>query len=179
MEIAYPAALFLHILGALGLAFANGLEFMLVRGLRRGSPDQIIVWADVYRVLPALGGGSLSLILLTGLYMMVVRGAEAWMLVALAAVVLIGILGASSGIRLRNTVRAAASSPAATDMQRALRLWMFPASNRLRIALVVGLLSLMVFKPDLIGSIAAIAVAIGLGVIWCIPVITVQTEPAS
>lgn len=179
MEMAFPAALFLHILGALGLAFANGLEFMLVRGLRRSSADQIVVWADVYRVLPVLGGGSLALILVTGLYMMVVRGPQAWMLVALAAVVLIAIVGASSGIRLRNAVRAAAGSPAATGVQRALRQWIFPASNRLRIALLVGLLSLMVFKPDLVGSIAAVTGTVGLGVIWCIPVVTAQTEPSS
>ena len=93
------------------------------------------------------------------------------MLVALATVVLIAIVGASSGIRLRNTVRAAATSPAAKDVQRALRKWIFPASNRLRIALVIGLLSLMVFKPDLVGSIAAVAAAIGLGVIWSFPVL--------
>jgi hypothetical protein len=170
MDITYPTALFLHILGALGIAFANGLEFMLLRGLRRGSPEQTLVWAEVYRFLPALGGGSLGLILLTGIYMMAVRGVEPWMVVALATVVLIGVLGAWAGIPLRNAVRAAAAQPASNDLRLALHDWRFPVSNRLRIALLIGLLSLMVFKPDLVGSIVAIAVAIGLGVIWCVPV---------
>ncbi len=171
MDITHATALFFHILGALGIAFANGLEFMLVRGLRRGSPEQIRVWADVYRVLPALGGGSLGLTLLTGPYLLAVDGPQPWMVFALVTVVLIGVLGAWSGIRLRDAVRAAAAQPASTDVQRALREWRFPVSNRLRIALLVGILALMVFRPDLVGSIVAISVAIGLGVIWCIPVL--------
>jgi L-asparagine transporter-like permease len=166
----YTIALFLHILGALGIAFANGLEFMIVRGLRRGSSEQTPAWVDAYRILPALGGGSLGLILVTGLYMTAVRGAEPRTFVSLAAVVLIGALGAWSGIRLRNAVRAAAARPDSSDAQLALREWRFPVSNRLRIALLIGLLAIMVFKPDLVGSIVAIVVAIALGALWCIPV---------
>jgi L-asparagine transporter-like permease len=169
MDIAYTTALFLHILGALGVAFANGLEFMIVRGLRRGSPEQTPAWVDAYRFLPILGGGSLGLILVTGLYMMAVRGAEPRTFVSLAAVILIAALGAWSGIRLRDAVRAAAAHPDSSVAQLALREWRFPVSNRLRIALLIGLLAIMVFKPDLVGSIVAIVAAIALGVLWCIP----------
>jgi hypothetical protein len=167
MEIAQSAALFLHILGGFGLAVANGLELIVLRGVRRGGSGQIAVWSEPYRLLPALGGGSVAVLLLTGLYMMATdQGAQPWILMGLIAVAVIAVIGAWSGIPLRRAMLAALAAPGDEAAFGALLDWRFAFSNRLRIALLVGVLGLMVFKTDWVGSLIITVVAAGAGLAW-------------
>ena len=167
MDIAYATAVFLHILGAFALAVANGIEFFMLRSIHRGAAAHLGAWNEPYRILPALGGGALAVILLTGLYMMfTTAGAQPWMIVSLIAIVAIGALGAWSGIPLRRAMLAALNLTAGDRTMAQLRDWRFVFSNRARIALLVGIVALMVFKPDLVGSAAIVAIAAGLGLAW-------------
>jgi hypothetical protein len=165
MEIAYATAVFLHIIGALAIALANGIEFFLLRGVQR-VPANVAAWSEPYRVLAPLGGGALAVILLTGLFMMFTgAGAQPWMVVSILAVIAIGALGAWSGIRLRRAMVEALGQRAGATIT-ALRDWRFMFSNRARIALLVGIVGLMVFKPDYVGSAVIMAIAAGIGLAW-------------
>ena len=167
MDIAHSTALFLHILGAFALAVANGLELLLLRGLSRGRASDFPVYSEQYRLLPALGGGGLGVILLTGLFLMFTGlGAQAWIVTALVSVVVIGALGAWSGIPQRRAMVAAAQAPSDEARLAALGDWRFAFSNRLRIALMLGILALMVFKPEMLGAAIVMVVAAGAGLAW-------------
>ena len=166
MEIAYATAVFLHILGAFALAVANGIEFFMLRSINRGAAPHLGAWNEPYRILPTLGGGALAVILLTGLYMMFTTAAQPWMIVSIIAIVAIAALGAWSGIPLRRAMLAALTLNTEDRSMTQLRDWRFVFSNRARIALLVGIVALMVFKPDLVGSAAIVAIAAGLGLAW-------------
>src|SRR4051812_30730307 len=98
----YSIALFLHIVGALGMFAALALEGTSLFYLRRSvTVEQAHSWMNVLGLVQRLGPVSLVLILLPGFYMMAtVWGGVPWIAVALAAIVLIAVLGAFSGIRL-------------------------------------------------------------------------------
>jgi hypothetical protein len=167
MDIAHSMALFLHILGAFALAVANGLELLLLRGLSHGRASDFPAYSEQYRLLPALGGGGLAVILLTGLFLMFTGlGAQVWIVTALVTVVVIGALGAWSGIPLRRAMLAASGAPSDETRLAALRDWRFGFSNRLRIALMLGILALMVFKPDAVGTAVAMIIAAGAALAW-------------
>lgn len=166
---AYAIALFLHIVGSFGMISALGLEFFIVRALRRATTvDQIGSWSDVYRTVPILGGMSLLFVLLSGLYMMAtVQGLQPWIGASLVAVVLIAALGASAGIPMRRLLREKAAAP--NELRIALSAARFVLSIRLRIAILIGAVALMVFQPDVIGGIVTLVLAIVLGVVWSAP----------
>lgn len=127
--IGYTLALFLHVLGALGLAVSLGLE-----------------WVDQRRLAARVGGPSLGILLLAGLYLTATRwGGTPWIGLALLSLVALGALGA-----------AGARAPRAIGR----------ASLRLRVAIVVGVVFLMTAKPDLGGALAATAVAALAGIGW-------------
>ncbi len=165
MDIAYATAVFLHILGAFAMALANGIEFFLLRGVQR-VPANVAAWSEPYRVLAPLGGGALAVLLLTGLYMMfTVAGVQPWMIVSIVVILAIAGLGAWSGIPLRRAMTAALAARGDASIA-ALRDWRFTFSNRARIALLVGVVALMVFKADYVGSAAIMAIAAGVGLAW-------------
>src|SRR5258708_6623476 len=109
----YSVALFLHIVGALGLFAALGLEWTSRSFVGRAATgEQVREWLSVLGMTRRLGPTALVLILLPGFYMMATSwGGAAWILVALAAVVLIAILGASlTGARMGPIGRAAGTA---------------------------------------------------------------------
>ena len=122
----YDISLFLHVVGAFGLVAALAIESVSSGGPRR------------------LGGPTAGLVVLTGIYMSIVRWrGQAWTTIALAALILIAVLGAVSAKRVKFAT----------------------VSLRLRWALVTGIAFLMTVKPGPAGAIAAIvlAVVVGLG----------------
>ncbi len=96
---AYSIALFLHIVGALALFAALGLEGVALLRLRRAATaEQVREWASVYGLLRRLGPASLGLLLLAGLYMTATTWrAQAWITTAFVSMLLLPLLGAPNG----------------------------------------------------------------------------------
>src|SRR5256885_8570677 len=70
----YAIAVFLHIVGALGLFAALALEWASLYNLRRvATAAQAREWAKLLSALRFVGGPSALTILVTGLYMMATR----------------------------------------------------------------------------------------------------------
>src|SRR2546430_9995485 len=100
--VGYALAVFLHIVGALGLFAALALEWASLYNLRRvATAAQAREWAKLLSALRFVGGPSALTILVTGLYMMATRwGGQGWIGAGLAGLVLIAALGgALSGRR--------------------------------------------------------------------------------
>jgi len=170
----YSIALFLHIVGALGMFVAFGLEWMSLAYLQRASTaEQAREWLGVRGWVQRMGPGSLALILLSGFYMMAPTWRwVGWIVVALAAIVLIAILGATlTGLRMGSTEQIAASesgplSPALRQRLRDPLLW---TSIQTRTAIGLGIVFLMTVKPDLVGALVTISTAVVLGLASALP----------
>jgi hypothetical protein len=92
----YSIVLFLHVGAALVLASALSIDGLILFQLRRAtSPIGATSWLDLWSVFPWIAGGSGLVLLLSGGYLThrMSAGTEAWPKVALAALILIGILG--------------------------------------------------------------------------------------
>jgi hypothetical protein len=164
----YSFILFLHIVGALGLFIALGLEWTSLGNLRRAiTAEQAHPWLLVFASLRRIYPISWVTLLLSGIYMtaMVWRGAV-WPGIALATMILIAILGAVlSGRRMAAIGPALAAekgsiSPTLRQQLRDLRLW---TSIQVRAAMALGIVFLMAVKPGLSGALITIGVAIVLG----------------
>jgi hypothetical protein len=169
----YSFALFLHIVGALGLFIALGLEWTSLGYLRRATTtEQVHPWLQVFALLRRIYPLSWLAILLPGFYMTATtwRGA-AWISIAFAAIILIAVVGgAISGRRM------AAIGPAVTNESGRLSsefrqrlgdplLW---ASIQTRVAIALGIVFLMTVKPGLAGALLTIGLAaiLGLASAW-------------
>src|SRR5437867_504057 len=93
---------FLHVVGALGLFVAMGLEWVLVaRLLRVETVEQARDWLGLLGVIRRLSPASLAAILLAGIYMTAtVWGGVGWIVVAFVALLLLPPLGMITGFRL-------------------------------------------------------------------------------
>ena len=171
----YSAALFLHVLGALGLFMALGLELMGLAHLRRATTvEQARERMRALGVLPRLYVPSMLAILVPGLYMTATSWGwrAGWTPVALAALVLLAALGAAlTGQRMAALGRAtaAARGPLSPDLRQRLRDPLLWTSARTRAAIAVGIVFLMTVKPNLEGALLTIGVAALLGLATAVP----------
>src|SRR2546429_6976338 len=97
----YAIAVFLHIVGALGLFAALALEWASLYNLRRvPTAGQAREWTKLLSALRFVGGPSTLTILVTGIYMMATRwGGQGWIGAGLAGLVLIAVVGGALGGR--------------------------------------------------------------------------------
>lgn len=169
----YPFALFMHIVGALGMFAALGLEWMSVLNLRRAATaEEVQLWSRGTAVVRRLGPASLVTILVAGVYLTITSwGMTPWILVTLASLLLFPVLGALSGMRLAMAGRSAAGAHGvlSASVRQQLQQPILLASIQARTAIALGIVFLMTVKPGLSGSLLAIGVATALGLAPSLP----------
>ena len=162
----YQIALFLHIVGALGMFAGLALEWVALSALRRVSTiEQAREWSTIYRTLRVIGPASLGLLLVFGLYLMATAwGATAWIVLGILGFFAMAGLGAFNGIQLTRTLDALSGSGQLPARAReVLRRSAFVLSLRVRIALGLAIVLLMTVKPDLVAALVLVAAALALG----------------
>ncbi|HYV21834.1 MAG TPA: hypothetical protein VEN31_04200 [Candidatus Bathyarchaeia archaeon] len=171
----YSLALFLHIVGSLGIFAALALDWVGIAKLRHArSVEQVREWAGVYRIIRGLGGASVAALLVFGLYMTAVTwGPNGWIAIGFFSLLVIAVLGAVSGVRLARTLAAAGDGQGslAENLRADLHAPLFVASVRARVAVALGVVFLMTVKPDPAGSLVVIAIALVLGIASAVPVL--------
>ena len=169
----YPIAVFVHVVGALGLFAAMGLEWVLVARLRGvETAERARDWLGLLDVIRRLSPASLAVLLLAGIYLAAtVWGGVGWIVVAFVALLLLPPLGMIAGFRLPAVRRELAnqSGPLSPGLRQQLDEPLFVASIQIRTAIALGIVFLMTTKPDAAGSAVAIAVAVVLGVGFSLP----------
>lgn len=140
----YSLALFVHIAGAMLLIVLLALEGFTLRS-----------GAAAARLNRVLGPIALVAILVPGFYMAAQIGWQAWTAVGLAAYALIAAGGAYTGI----SVLRGRMSPATATVS-----WL------IRLGIAAGVVFDMTVKPELLGSVAAVAVAIVVALAAGVPV---------
>lgn len=170
----YSIALFLHIVGALGLFVALGLEWTSLLYLRRATTiEQAREWLSTFGLLRWVGTSSLGLILLAGFYMMATAwGGAAWTGIALAAMILLAALGgALTGPRMAAVGRAVAAESGSLSLAFRQRLHdpLLWTSIQTRVAIALGIVFLMTVKPGLGEALLVVGVALILGLASALP----------
>jgi hypothetical protein len=169
----YTIALFLHILGALGMFAAFGIEWAAAESLRRATDvAQARPWIRVLRSLRRMVGPSAATILVTGIYMgTTVSGRQAWIGLGLLGLVFLALLGA--GVTGRRVAVIARDLDSGSTKGESLRLRLqdpvLIVSLRLRTAVATGIVFLMTSKPAAGLSLAAMGAAVALGLVWSAP----------
>ncbi len=167
----YNVALFIHVLGAIGYFVALGIIYVSVAGLREArTVGALRSWAvaglRATRLIPLSG----ACILIAGIYMVAAAWGDraSWALVALVAFVL---LGAATGVlQIRRIVgllrqvgdRSPEEPLPATIAKRARNPVLWLATNAIT-AILAGIVFLMTVKPDVLGSLAALGIALVVG----------------
>lgn len=168
----YTLALFIHILGAIGLFVAVVLIVVAFVRMRQAlTLVQVREWASVANV----AGKSMifiSLVILApALYMVIIAWgfATTWVMAALITFVVLAIMGATMNGRTIERVfaLAQAASPGLVPDElhtqlMAPQLWL---AESVRLMLLVGILCLMTMKPDMFFSVLILGSMLVLGVI--------------
>jgi hypothetical protein len=171
----YQTALFLHILGAFGFFIALGVFYASVLGVRRAqTAGSIKLWtgaaAGVSRILFPV---SFLVIVIAGIYMVVtVWGERAqWAGVALLAFIILGV--AATVIQGRRMGALGQSAAGESDSaQVTAALWTQAhdpvtwVSVNASAAFAIGIVYLMTLKPDALGSVIALLIALVLGLVF-------------
>ena len=172
----YTLGLFAHLLGVLGLFVGLALDWATILRLRRARGVALA------REVTSLVGFQARLIQLSSLLVLIAGisitvttwgWSTPWILVALAAMVLMGALsGGVNGRRLAAIRKAAADAadgtlPPALQRQIADPILVIAVQTAGMIGL--GVVFLMTTKPDWLGSLITLAVAVVLGVLSAQP----------
>jgi hypothetical protein len=171
---AYSLALFLHIVGTLGIYLALGLEWTGLRhigGATLAEPAR--AWMGTLKSTQKVGFVSMLATVITGIYMMVkAPDVRAWIFVSVGALVLVIVLAvALTGPRMAAVGRALAFekgsvSSALHSLANHRLLWI---SIQTRLAIALAIVFLMIAKLDLGGSLLTIGIAIVLGLASALP----------
>ena len=170
----YSIALFLHIVGALGIAIALGLEWVGLSQIRNAArPEQVRSWMMLLKNSTKVGFLSMLTAVISGAYMMATGwGGVPWLFVTLGSLVLIIALSAAL-TRPRMMAIGQALAMGKGELTQTFHnlvnqpiLWL---SIQTRSAIVLGIIFLKIAKPDWGGSLLTIGVAIALGLASALP----------
>jgi len=157
----YSIALFLHIVGALVLFAMLGLEWVGLRGNRNAAnSDQGQIWLGVINGASKVSLPSMFTTVITGFYMMAtVWRWTPWLAVTIGALILMIALARVAAPRLKMLGQSLITG-------NDLLLWI---SLQTRVAIVLGILFLKITKPNVVGSLFALGIAIVLGIASALP----------
>lgn len=151
----YSLLNFLHVVSSIGIIVAISFErLMMTKLLKATTSEQFRVWKDLHALPLKIGGPSVVISLLTGIYLAVTMWPQTpWIWPAIVALGLVAVAGTT----LTNVShKALLNASSARDLGPVWRrLWL---SLQFRIGLLVGILFLMVVKPPLRESVAALVV---------------------
>ena len=161
-------ALFAHLVGMAALFVALAVEWMGVELLRSSiDPRPPLSSLRLLGAVPRISGGAALLILASGVQLAAQFGAfrSGWVVVSFVAMVGMGALGGATLRPLLRRMKAADQSTADTipSWQDAASQTFLRSSLRLRVGVALGIVYVMVVKPDPFESIVSIGVALALG----------------
>ena len=166
----YNIALFLHVSGAIGYFVAMGTWLFGFAALRRAQRvEQVRALTTLTGRLGPLFGISVLLILVTGLYMAITAWSfqTGWIPVALVSLILIAPLGTAFIEPRRRAIarlaQEAPDGPLPQELEQRIHDLILGTALQTVTILLLGIVFLMTTKPELVGSLIVMAVALVLG----------------
>ena len=170
----FSIALFFHIVGALGVSVALGLEWIGLFQIRRATvPQEIRAILKVVSSTTRFGFASMLATVITGIYMvMAAVGWVPWLLVVIGALVLVIVLTRAltaprlAAIGQALAVERESVSQSFHSLMQDPILWI---SIQTRVAIILAIILLKIATPGLGASLLTVGVAIVLGILSALP----------
>jgi ABC-type bacteriocin/lantibiotic exporter with double-glycine peptidase domain len=166
----YNIALFLHVSGAIGYFVGMGTWLFGFAAMRRAQRvEQVRALTNLTGRLGPLAGISVLLILATGLYMAITAWGfrTGWIPVALVSLILIAPLGTAFIEPRRRAIarlaQEATDGPLPQSLQQRIHDPILGTALQTVTILLLGIVFLMTNKPEFVGSLIVMAVALVLG----------------
>jgi hypothetical protein len=181
---AYSIVLFLHIVGAVGMFVALGLEWTGLWQIRSAmTPQQVGGWMRILKSVRKFGFASMLTAVVTGIYMMVtVWGGAAWIIVTVGSLVLMIALAQVVTVPRMAAIGRALATEKAPLSQTFYSLTNHPLlwiSTQTRVAIALGIIFLKMAQPDWGGSLITIGIAIVLGAASILPMLRRERAQAA
>ena len=179
----FTIAVFLHLVGMVGLFIGYGLEWVASSLLRRSTnAEQVRAWLRIYRLSLPISGPGLLLLILSGVYFASITESmkQGWLLASLLAIVFafgIGFVFILPRVRMLRAVLPEGNTPLSEAGRASVQDPVILTLIRVRFLLALGILYLMIAKPDLATSLFILLGAIVVGLISAATAWTVR--PAS
>ena len=179
----FTIAVFLHLVGMVGLFIGLGLQWVASSLLRSSNnAEQVRAWLRIYGLsLPISGSGLLLLILSGGYFASITESMkQAWLLASLLAIVFalgIGFVVILPRVRMLRAVLPDGNTPLSEACRARVQDPIILTLIRVQFLLALGILFLMIAKPDLATSLFILLGAIVMGLISAASAWT--TRPAS
>lgn len=171
----YAIAIFLHIVGALALSAAIGLEWAAQHHIRRArTVGQVREWLKLFAAVHRVAGPAAVTILVTGVYMSATQwGRQPWIGLGLVGLVIMAVLApVLTGRRARTIAQAipTADGPIPPAVGRRITDPVLRLSLWLRTAIGLGVVYLMAVKPASGGvALTTLGVAVALALAAALP----------
>jgi hypothetical protein len=167
----FTVAIFLHLLGMVGLFIGYGLEWVASSLLRRSTnAEQVRAWLRIYRLSLPISGSGLLLLILSGVYFASFTESwkEGWLLTSLLAIVFafgIGFVFILRRVRMLCAVLPEGNTPLSDAGRSSVQDPAILTLTRVRFLVALGVLYLMIAKPVLATSLFILLGAIVVGLI--------------
>jgi hypothetical protein len=167
----YTIALFLHVIGVIGYCLGIGMWLFVLAGLRRAQRvEQVRALIHLNDLSGPFSGISALLLLAAGLYMALTAWSllTGWILVALISLLLMVPTSAALIVPRRRALvgqmaREAPEGALSEALKQRINDPVILTVVQTVAALLLGLIFLMTTKPDVVGSLIVMAVALLLG----------------
>jgi hypothetical protein len=170
----FSIALFLHIVGALGVSIALGLEWIGLSQIRRATvPGEIRAILKLVQSTTRFGFASMVSTVITGIYMALAAiGWVPWLVVVIGALVLLIVLTrvlTAPRMTAIGHVLAMDKGSVSQTFQNLMNDPMLWISLQTRAAIVLGIIFLKIATPGLASALLTIGIAIVLGIASALP----------
>lgn len=159
----FPALTFFHVTGAITIFISWALEYSYLTPMRQSlMADNEDVALKEMKQYKKIGSVGVLITLTTGIWLMVALwGYKPWIMMSIISIVLLIIT---------ETLFSRKAISFKTDKYRSMSYEV--SSIRLRIAIGMGILALMVFKtPDFLSSLSIVLIFLIAGAIWLWPLL--------
>ena len=167
----YSIILFVHVIGAIGYFLGMGILLFILLGLRRAQRvEQVRALIQLNDLSGPVSGISVLLLLAAGLYLAITAWSllTSWILVALISLILMvptsaALIAPRRSAIVKQLAREAPDGELSRALERHLDDPVLATVCTTVLTLLLGLVFLMTTKPNLVGSLIVMAVALLLG----------------
>jgi hypothetical protein len=173
---AYTIALFVHVIGALGMFTGFGTWFLGLIALRRAERvEQVRTITTLLALAHSVGAYSVILVIIPGVYMALTMWSlqTSWIAVSIAGVLVAAPIGSrliDDRVKaLGSVARETPDGALPTELAARTHDPVLGTAMHINSLLVVGIIFLMTVKPPLLASIITMAGALALGLLSSLP----------
>lgn len=169
----YLVALYLHIVGAVGMFAGLSIEGIVYSNLKTAATvKQVLPWGSTMMIIRKVFAVSVILLLIPGIYLVIESwGWNAWVITGLILLISLSGYGSATGRKIGMSIGSLkGSEESLTDeIKKKIADPSIMKSYKVKVTLALGIIFIMTIKPDWIGSIVSIFAAFALGLLLDLP----------